>query len=321
MNKTMNLSANRVRLPLLSAVISAVLMTGAVHATEPASDTTTQTAEARTIGQVYASPSQVMRVQEKLRADGRKPGSNGEWNDATRAEVRDFQKAHGLSPTGQLDTSLLSALDIGDVLEGQSESGHFLDNLLKSDESVPASNASGTPIFVSPTHVAQIQHLLKEQGYYTGSIDGVWGEGTAVAANKYRAANALEASSGLDIALLRAMNAERAPVPKLAPGATARSSGVPLLAGPTALRALQKELSEQGFPTGNIDGEWGQDTQRAVREFQKEHELETTGSLTLPTLAALGIDIAHEANKAAFDAREGAPAGKDKKPDAVATDR
>jgi peptidoglycan hydrolase-like protein with peptidoglycan-binding domain len=300
---------------LWAAAVAAVLSIGAAQATDTE----------RAVGQIYASPSQVMLLQEKLRADGRKPGSTGEWDAATVSEVRDYQKAHGLAPTGQLDTSLLSALDVGDVLEGQSESGHFLDGLLKSDtdRSKTSSTSRGTPIYVSPVHVAQIQHLLREQGYYNGQIDGLWGEGTAAAANKYRREHGLEASSGLDIALLRAMNAERAPVPKLAPGATARSSGVPLTAGPTALRSLQKELSAQGIATGNIDGAWGDDTQRAVRKFQREHELETTGTLTLPTLAALGIDVTRDGRQAAFDTRS-APARdrvKDTDPDSVATNK
>jgi peptidoglycan hydrolase-like protein with peptidoglycan-binding domain len=309
---------------LLAAAVGAALAISSVHANEPAQSSLA--VQQATVGsaQLYASPSQVMLVQQKLSADGRKPGEEGRWDDATQREVRDYQKAHGLAPTGQLDTSLLSALDIGDVLEGQSDTGHFLDGLLRRDtadtDGKPAATADrGTRIFVSPTHVAQIQHLLHEQGFYKGEEDGVWGEGTAAAANQYRMKHGLEASSGLDVALLRAMNAEKAPVPKLAPAATQRSTGVPLQAGPTALRALQKELTAQGIQAGNIDGEWGQNTQNAVREFQRKHELETTGTLTLPTLAALGIDIAN--SKASFEARE---AGSDRAkepspPDAVAT--
>ena len=314
------------RLALLSIAVAAVLGAGGVQAADRTQSADVyQRAEMSIVGQVYASPAQVLLVQEKLIADGRKPGSSGAWDDATQREVRDYQRAHGLAPTGQLDTSLLSALDIGDVLEGQNESGHFLDGLLRSDSDrvKSTSTSRGTPIFVSPVHVAQTQHLLREQDFYDGAIDGVWGEGTAAAANKYRREHGLEASAALDIALLKAMNAERAPVPKLAPGATARSSGVPLMAGPTALRALQKELSAQGIATGNIDGAWGEETQRAVREFQRKHELETTGTLTLPTLAALGIDVTRDGRQAAFDTHTAPARGrvKDEEPDAVATSK
>jgi len=310
------------RLMLLSVAVAAVLGTGAVQATETErTQAMEQRAEMRTVGQIYASPSQVMLLQEKLRSDGRKTSITGNWDESTAREVRDYQKANGLPPTGQLDTSLLSALDMGDVLEGQKESGHFLDGLLTSsaaDDKKASANSRGTAIYVSPVHVAQIQHLLREEKVYDGQIDGVWGEGTAAAANKYRREHGLEATPGLDISLLKAMNAERAPVPKLAPGAADRATGVPLMAGPTALRSLQKELTAQGIATGNIDGAWGEDTKRGVKEFQRKHDLEPTGTLTLPTLAALGIDVKHDK---AFDANT-APARnrlKDKDPDAVAT--
>ena len=297
----MNTFAKQVRSSLLAVAIAAALGTGAVQATDTKqTQTAEQRAEMSTVGQIYASPSQVMLLQEKLRSDGRKTFVTGEWDAATAREVRDYQKAHGLAPTGQLDTSLLSALEMGDVLEGQKESGHFLDGLLaaNSTDKKASAAARGTPIYVSPVHVAQIQHLLREQGYYDGQIDGVWGEGTAAAANKYRREHALEATPGLDISLLKAMNAERAAVPKLAPGATDRGTGVPLMAGPTALRSLQKELTAQGIATGNIDGAWGEDTKRGVKEFQRKHDLEPTGTLTLPTLAALGIDVKHDARQA-----------------------
>jgi peptidoglycan hydrolase-like protein with peptidoglycan-binding domain len=279
--------------------------------------------------QLYASPSQVRLVQEKLREQGRKPGQDGAWDEATVAEVRDYQKANGLAPTGQLDTSLLSALEIGDVLEGETSS-RFLDGLLRADR--PGSSGDertsgrGAPLYVSPVHVAQIQHLLREQGHYEGQIDGVWGEATARAANEFRKAQSLEANAGLDIALLRALNALRSDVPKLASASTSHTEGVPLQAGPVAIRALQRELADQGHEAGAIDGVWGENTRQALRDFQREHDLESTGTLTLPTLAALGIDVAGRKGAATsepsgFEARsrtEGA-AEPDEEPDAVAT--
>jgi peptidoglycan hydrolase-like protein with peptidoglycan-binding domain len=252
-------------------------------------------------GQVYASPSQVRLVQDKLREDGRKPGAAGVWDDATIAEVRDYQQANGLAPTGEFDTSLLSSLKVGDVLAGETSST-FLDGLLRAEPSQsPAVTARGAPIFVSPVHVAQIQYVLREQGIYKGAIDGAWGPETARAANKFREANGLEASPGLDIALLRTLNQQRSAVPKLVAAATLRKDGVPLYAGPVAIRALQRELSRDGHDAGAVDGVWGENTRQALRSYQKEHSLEQTGTLTLPTLAALGIEIANDSAKLSSD--------------------
>ena len=252
-------------------------------------------------GQVYASPSQVRLVQEKLSEQGRKPGTAGVWDDATIAEVRDYQKANGLAPTGEFDTSLLSSLKVGDVLAGET-SATFLDGLLRAEPTKSATAAGrGAPIFVSPVHVAQIQHLLQEQGMYQGAIDGAWGADTARAANEFRQKHGLEASSGLDIALLRVLNQQHSPVPKLVAAATLRKDGVPLFAGPTAIRALQRELSRDGRDVGAVDGVWGENTRQALRSYQTAHSLELTGTLTLPTLAALGIDIANDNTKLSSD--------------------
>src|SRR4051812_9835938 len=114
---------------IASALLAAgAVAAGAVHAHDAATNPS---------GQVYASPSQVRLVQEKLREQGRKPGTTGLWDDATMAEVRDYQKANGLAPTGQFDTSLLSALKVGDVLAGNTSST-FLDGLLRAESSKSA---------------------------------------------------------------------------------------------------------------------------------------------------------------------------------------
>jgi peptidoglycan hydrolase-like protein with peptidoglycan-binding domain len=306
----------------LIAVAATILATPA-YSNEPAREDAHMRASAHAGAQLYASPAQVRLVQEKLREQGRKPGSDGVWDEATSAEVRDYQKANGLAPTGQLDTSLLSALEIGDVLEGETSS-RFLDGLLRGDRSSDSeTSARGAPLYVSPVHIAQIQHLLREHGDYEGQIDGAWGAETAAAANKFREEKGLEASEGLDVALLRALNQSPSDVPKLAPEATARTAGVPLQAGPAAIRALQRELGERGHEAGAIDGVWGENTRQAVRDFQREHDLESTGTLTLPTLAALGVNVTSQGSagpqsQQGFESRERPPT-QEEDPDAVAT--
>lgn len=279
--------------------------------------------EARTLtSQLFASPSQVRLVQEKLREKGYDVADqvDGVWGDATTAAVKRFQKANGLAESGQLDTSLLSALDIGDVLEGETSS-RFLDGLLQADARTTSGKGYGAPLFVSPAHVAQIQHVLADRGFYRGSIDGVWGEATAAAANQYRTSLGLETSTGVDIALLQALNQQRTEVPKRASTMAAEATGVPLYAGADTLRAMQRELSAEGHDAGAIDGQWGENTREALRAFQRERELEPTGTLTLPTLAALGIDIKNEGEHA-FEsrARTGTPPAEEN-PASVAEER
>jgi peptidoglycan hydrolase-like protein with peptidoglycan-binding domain len=56
-------------------------------------------------------------------------------------------------------------------------------------------------------------------------------------------------------------------------------------------------LAKKGHEAGAVDGVWGENTRQALRDFQREHDLEETGTLTLPTLAALGIDVTSKAGQ------------------------
>jgi peptidoglycan hydrolase-like protein with peptidoglycan-binding domain len=307
----------------MAALLTGLALTAAapVAVSHEATEGTRLTAEDRSLtAQLFASPSQVRLVQEKLRQKGYDVAGqvDGVWGDSTSAAVTRFQQANGLAPTGQLDTSLLSALDIGDVLAGETAS-KFLDGLLGADRNQADAKGIGAPLFVSPAHVAQIQHVLAERGFYKGEVDGLWGESTAAAANQYRTAMGLEADDGIDIALLQTLHQQRTDVPKLSTQVTSRTEGVPLYAGPVTLRAMQRELSAKGHDAGAVDGEWGENTRDALRSFQHEHELESTGTLTLPTLAALGIDIKRSGGFESRAQSESAPAAE--RPTSVAEER
>jgi len=103
--------------------------------------------------------------------------------------------------------------------------------------------------------------------------------------------------------------------------AVSRKEGVPLQAGPVAIRALQRELAQKGHEAGAVDGMWGENTRQALRDFQKDKDLEPTGTLTLPTLSALGIEVASKQAEKDFDAksRSDAESMKNEDPDAVVT--
>lgn len=301
---------------LAGMTVAAAAMPSQAHDTDSAAPV----AQARALSsQLFASPSQVRLVQEKLRKAGYDAGRvDGVWGETTAQAVAKFQRANQLAPTGQLDTSLLSALDIGDVLEGKT-SATFLDGLLSASRSeTKSASGLGAPLYVSPAHVAQIQQLLKNRGVYNGAVDGVWGESTAGAANKFRTSAGLEAGQGIDIALLQALNQQREQLPNAAAQIAASASAVPLRAGPAALRSLQRELSAKGLDVGAVDGEWGDNTRAAVREYQRAHNLESTGTLTLPTLAALGMSIKDSGQQASIESRQNAKASEQKQPAAVA---
>ena len=55
------------------------------------------------------------------------------------------------------------------------------------------------------------------------------------------------------------------------------------------VRAAQASLEAQGYSPGTIDGQFGPNTQSALRKFQADKGLAQTGSLDSATRTALGI--------------------------------
>jgi len=59
--------------------------------------------------------------------------------------------------------------------------------------------------------------------------------------------------------------------------------------GYSTIAAVQQRLSHDGYYRGQIDGVFGSQTRAALAEFQSNHGLQVTGTLTNDTLAALGL--------------------------------
>lgn len=64
------------------------------------------------------------------------------------------------------------------------------------------------------------------------------------------------------------------------------------LLAPPALRAVQDRLHVQGAYAGAVDGNWGQDSQNALQQFQQSHGLQSSGQINAATAQALGLDPA-----------------------------
>jgi hypothetical protein len=58
---------------------------------------------------------------------------------------------------------------------------------------------------------------------------------------------------------------------------------------PSLVRSVQQALAQRGYNAGPVDGQWGPNTESALREFQQSRGLPQTGGLNQPTLSALGV--------------------------------
>jgi peptidoglycan hydrolase-like protein with peptidoglycan-binding domain len=57
------------------------------------------------------------------------------------------------------------------------------------------------------------------------------------------------------------------------------------------VREIQQALEDRGDNSVRVNGEWGPDTEAALKNFQKsENMISQTGQLDFPTLLALGLD-------------------------------
>jgi peptidoglycan hydrolase-like protein with peptidoglycan-binding domain len=57
------------------------------------------------------------------------------------------------------------------------------------------------------------------------------------------------------------------------------------------VREIQQALEDRGDSSVRVNGEWGTDTEAALKNFQKsENMISQTGQLDFPTLLALGLD-------------------------------
>jgi peptidoglycan hydrolase-like protein with peptidoglycan-binding domain len=60
------------------------------------------------------------------------------------------------------------------------------------------------------------------------------------------------------------------------------------------IKQLQQALQERGLEPGNVDGVMGPQTRQALAKFQRDNNLEPTGSLNERTAQHLGLEFAED---------------------------
>lgn len=133
---------------------------------------------------------------------------------------------------------------------------------------------------VGDPEIAALQVGLRNQGYYKGAVDGVYGNGTASAVKRLqkRAGLASDGVPGRQTRAALGRYGRRAPLGRRV-----------LLGGMRGwdVAALQFSLAWHGFPSGNFDGVFGNSTDSALRKFQRWAGLDPDGRAGGSTVAAL----------------------------------
>lgn len=241
-----------------------------------------------------ASGEAVKEVQQQLKELGYYRGAvDGNFGEGTETAVKAFQRASGLSVDGAVGPTTYNAMFSSAAVAYAS----------------PTPNATKTPAPSetlrrgdSGARVKAVQQRLKELGYYRGSVDGEFGEGTEDAVRAFQKRNGLSADGAVGKATMEKLNSDSAktappassptPAPTKAPKPTptmkAENTYIEEGATGTTVQKLQDRLIYLGWLGGFSDGNYGAATQTAVMAFQKKTKgLDADGVAGPATIRAL----------------------------------
>lgn len=167
-------------------------------------------------------------------------------------------------------------------LEQDGKVGLRTQNLLYSDEIKPNLLAYGDRSEV----VQAAQERLKALGYLTTDPDGAYGLDTSIALKQFQSRNDLVVDGYLGPSTRMALNSPEA-VP----------NGLSLGDQGDSVERIQQLLSQYGYlASANVTGYYGEVTENAVKNFQKNNSLSSDGSVGMQTMAKLtGSDVRRSA--------------------------
>ena len=254
------------------------------------------------------SGSKVTQLQNALKLLGFYTGGvDGKFGSGTKKAVMQFQRVNGLTVDGLAGTQtqklLYSQVDSG-VSGGSSSSG---------------SSSSGSSGFTrtlrkgyTGADVIAVQQKLKELGFYSGSVDGVYGTGSIAAVKKFQQQNGLTADGLVGFRTYTAlMSASTGSSSNSGSDNSSSSSdstsGQDYAEGTlsygssgTEVKKMQQALKALGYNV-SADGSYGALTQMAVTQFQKRNGLTADGVAGSATLKLLYSGNAKEADPSADD--------------------
>lgn len=135
-----------------------------------------------------------------------------------------------------------------------------------------------------PDIVRALQALLAQRGYEPGIADGTVGTTTRAAILAYEHDQGLPLTAEPSEALLLHMKGLRDL--RTGPQRAARGPRSPQVE--QLIRTAQLALFQIGYFTGKIDGLGGEETVRAIREYEMDQGLVPTGRVSAPLLTRLG---------------------------------
>lgn len=123
--------------------------------------------------------------------------------------------------------------------------------------------------------VKALQTLLTNYSYYTGKIDGQYGSGTTAAVKLFQKNNDLKQDGKADPKTMAKLTSSQV----VTPDDVKATRAAWLEKGETGdeIKVLQQHLKDTLFYSGEIDGKFDEEVEKAVIEFQKAANLQADG--------------------------------------------
>jgi peptidoglycan hydrolase-like protein with peptidoglycan-binding domain len=209
----------------------------------------------------------VKQLQQRLKELGYFTANvGGNYLTETTKAVKDFQDALGLDKTGAATVSLQRKLFASSAPANTKNSSSYV-KLQKND---------------TGAWVTALQNRLKELGYLKGSVDGVYGNSTVSAVKLFEQAYGKSPTGVATVSLQKELYSSGAK-PYKKPSPTPEPEYIELSQGDSGLRvmALQDRLSDLGYYSGDVDGDYDSATAKAIKLFEKAYGKSQTGVATV----------------------------------------
>ena len=201
----------------------------------------------------------VLRLTTRLHELGYPVSPTTRYGSTVREAVRLFQIANGIKANGRAGDTMQAALySVSAIAYGEAK----YPTLVRGDKGLAL--------------IYTLQQRLKDLGYYTIKVDGIFGSGTQRAVRLFQRVNGLPETGKADNATQTLLYSSAAkPADGYVSGdytTLSRSNKYK-----SAVVPLQRRLKSLGYYSGSIDGYFGSQTYRAVRNFQSRNGLSVTG--------------------------------------------
>ena len=267
--------------PALTATPTIGVATPYVPATATPSPTPTVTPTSSLL-RLGSQGEAVANVQAALKRLGYLEGkTDGDFGEYTENAVKSFQEQNGLTPDGIVGPSTLAKLSSSGAKTAR-------------PTATPTPKPTNTPKYDNTylengnrgTKVTQMQTRLISLGYLEGNASGSFCDITEMAVISFQTRNSLDSDGVAGPGTLQKLYSSSA---RKASGAVG-VIGVSLKNGDKnsdAVRLMQNKLKSYGFYKGNVDGDFGDGTEEAVKAFQRANGLQADGKAGAATLNKL----------------------------------